>query len=298
MEPGQYVLEHDAAGVSYPFRIDHNVHHKVAAAALKAFYYNRASTALPEQYAGIWNRPAGHPDNNVILHASDVTEQRPAGFRFDSSKGWYNVGDFNKYIVNSGISTYTLMAAWEHFPEYYRLLGINIPETGNGIPDILNEARWNLDWMLTMQDPHDGGVYHKLTSANFAGMVMPHQNNVSRYAVMKSTAATLNFAAVMAVAARVYEEFDPHCSASERAKQVHDQARALTLRKLVASDSCWSGTTLGRQQEARCYTQMRLRPPRFASYSFSSAIRIRSLALWSASSWAQPMLMVTGNTSA
>jgi endoglucanase len=206
---GSFVLENDESGVSHEFRIGPNVYHDVSAAALKAYYYNRASTALPEEFAGKWARPAGHPDTNVLIHASAVTDDRPAGFRFNSSKGWYDAGDFNKYIVNSGISTYTLMAAWEHFPAYFDRLEVSIPETGNGIPDILNEARWNLDWMITMQDPHDGGVYHKLTSANFAGMVMPHQNNVTRYAVMKSTAATLNFAAVMAVASRVYEPFDP-----------------------------------------------------------------------------------------
>jgi len=206
--PGTYRIEHPEGGSSYQFEIKDHVHHEIARAALRAYYYNRASTALETAFAGVWARPAGHPDTSVIVHSSAATAERPAGYRFSSPKGWYDAGDYNKYIVNSGISTYTLLAAYEHFPEYYQNLSLNIPESGNNVPDILDEARWNIDWMLTMQDPNDGGVYHKLTSLNFSGIVMPHQDNLPRYVVMKTTAATLNFAAVMAVAARVYAPYD------------------------------------------------------------------------------------------
>jgi hypothetical protein len=125
-----------------------------------------------------------------------------------TSQTWQHSGDYNKYIVNSGISTYTLLAAYEHFPEYYRQFEFNIPESGNGIPDILDEALWNIDWMLTMQAPNDGGVYHKLTTANFSGFVMPNQDTARRYVVQKGTAATLNFAAVMAQASRIFQSFN------------------------------------------------------------------------------------------
>lgn len=207
--PGTYIVEHPDVGQSYPFEIREYVYSDLTRDALRAYYYNRASIELEEQYAGKWARPKGHPDENVWIHASAATAEHPANTIIASPKGWYDAGDFNKYIVNSGISTYTLLAAYEHFPDYYDNLLLNIPETGNHRPDILNEAKWNLDWMLTMQDPYDGGVYHKLTTANFAGAVMPHQATARRYVVMRSTAAALNFAAVMAVAARVYEQFDP-----------------------------------------------------------------------------------------
>ena len=212
--PGTYVAKHPETGRSYPFEIKEYVHSNLSRAALKAYYYNRASIELEEKYAGKWARQKGHPDENIWIHASAATAEHPANTIISSPKGWYDAGDFNKYIVNSGISTYTLLAAYEHFPDYYDNLLLNIPETGNHRPDILNEAKWNLDWMLTMQDPYDGGVYHKLTTANFAGAVMPHQATARRYVVMKSTAAALNFAAVMAVAARVYEQFDPEFAAN------------------------------------------------------------------------------------
>jgi endoglucanase len=211
--PGTYYIEHTAAGKSYLFKIKDYVHSELNRGALRAYYYNRASIELKEQFAGQWARPAGHPDTSIMIHAAAATHDRPANTIISAPKGWYDAGDFNKYIVNSGISTYTLLAAYEHYPEYYDNVLLNIPETGNYLPDILNEARWNLDWMLDMQDPYDGGVYHKLTTANFSGAVMPHQATATRYVVMKSTAATLNFAAVMAVAARVYQQFDPEFAA-------------------------------------------------------------------------------------
>ncbi|REL24952.1 T9SS C-terminal target domain-containing protein [Rhodohalobacter sp. SW132] len=211
--PGTYRVSVEGLDDSWPFQVSDNVHLPVAAAAVKYYYFNRASTALEEEFAGPWARPMGHPDEEIIVHSSAATDERPEGYTFSSPKGWYDAGDFNKYIVNSGISTYTMMAAYEHFPEYYDLLTLNIPESGSGQPDLLDEIRWNLDWMITMQDPNDGGVYHKLTTKNFSGQVMPHQASANRYVVMKSTAATLNFAAVMAVASRVYQPYDPEFSA-------------------------------------------------------------------------------------
>jgi endoglucanase len=204
-ESGRYRVVHEEAGQSYDFEIRDQIFRELLKASIKAYYFNRASTALKEEYAGMWARPMGHPDDVVYIHASAATVDRPEGTVISSPKGWYDAGDYNKYAVNSGISTYTLLAAYEHFPETYQQLMLNIPETGNGIPDLLDEIRWNLDWLLTIQDPNDGGVYHKLTSLNFSGVVMPHEDDAERYAVMKSTAGTLNFAAVMAVAFRVYE---------------------------------------------------------------------------------------------
>jgi len=212
-EPGVYRLSVDGLGESYPFRITENVHEELAASAIKYYYFNRASTGLEEEFAGPWARPMGHPDDEVRVHSSAATDERPEGTIISSPKGWYDAGDFNKYVVNSGISTYTLMAAYEHFPDYFDAIDLNIPESANGTTDLLDEIRWNLDWMATMQDPNDGGVYHKLTTKNFSGKVMPHEATAFRYVVMKSTAATLNFAAVMAVASRVYEEIDPNFAA-------------------------------------------------------------------------------------
>lgn len=205
--PGEYVLAVPGIGVSYRFEIKEAVHQEVARAALKAFYYQRASMRLDAAHAGIWARPAGHPDTRVRIHPSAATESRPANSEISAPGGWYDAGDFNKYIVNSGITVGTLLMLYEHFPAYYDALNLNIPESGNGVPDLLDEVLWNLRWMLAMQDPEDGGVYHKLTSPNFSGMVMPHQDTSVRYVVQKSTPAALDFAAVTAMAARIYDAY-------------------------------------------------------------------------------------------
>lgn len=204
---GTYYISVPNVGDSYPFEIANQVNLTIGKASLGFLYYQRASTALPAQYAGKWARIAGHPDDQVVVHASAATATRPEGTKINSSKGWYDAGDYNKYIVNSGISTYTLMALYEQYPKFFDTLKLNIPENTNNIPDILDEIRWNLDWMVTMQD-QDGGVYHKLTNTNFDGSVMPADATNGRYVIMKTTAATLDFAAVMAVAYRVYKKTD------------------------------------------------------------------------------------------
>lgn len=205
---GEYELVVPGAGTSYRFEIKKDVHHEVAKASIKNFYFQRMSIGLPEEFAGKWKRPAGHPDNVVLIHASAANAINPAGKKISSPRGWYDAGDYNKYIVNSGITVGTMLSAYEDFPEYYNTLGLNIPESSNNVPDLLDEVLWNLRWMLTMQDASDGGVYHKLTNAKFDGMVMPDKATETRYVVMKSTAAALDFAAVTAQASRILQNFE------------------------------------------------------------------------------------------
>lgn len=207
-EPGEYKLLVPGVGYSYPFEIKENVHKDAADAALKSFYYQRASYELAEEFAGKWKRPLGHPDNKAYIHASAASSSRPEGTELNASKGWYDAGDYNKYIVNSGITMGTMLSLYEDFPEYFaQHKDIHIPESGDKVPDLLDEIAWNLRWMLTMQDPEDGGVYHKLTTASFEGMLMPNNATNKRYFVQKGTAATLDFAAVMAQASRVYSRY-------------------------------------------------------------------------------------------
>lgn len=101
----------------------------------------------------------------------------------------------------------TLLSAFEDFPDYFKQLATNIPESNDAVPDILNEAIYNLRWMLTMQDPNDGGVYNKCTNASFDGMVMPGITKAPRYVVQKGTAVTLDLAAVTAQASRILSKY-------------------------------------------------------------------------------------------
>ena len=224
--PGRYRLKVEGLPESPAFVVAADAHAALTAAALKAFYFNRASTPLLPTHAGPWARPAGHPDDRVLVHASAAGPIRAEGSLISAPKGWYDAGDYNKYIVNSGITVYTLLAAWEHFPAQFRAQRLNIPETGNGLPDLLNEALWNLEWMLAMQDPADGGVYHKLTNKGFDSVVMPADAKSERYVVQKTTAAALDFAAVMAHASRVFAGFEA-------------QRPGLSARMLDAARQAW-----------------------------------------------------------
>jgi endoglucanase len=206
--PGRYVLAVPNVGRSAPFVVGAAPYRELARAAVKAFYFQRASTALPARYAGPWARAAGHPDDSVLVHPSAASDARPAGTVLSAPGGWYDAGDYNKYVVNSGISTYTLLLVAEHFPAYAAALRTNIPESGNALPDVLDEALWNLRWMRRMQDPADGGVYHKLTDAEFDPFEMPERAHTPRYVVQKSTAAALDLAATAAHAALVMRRHD------------------------------------------------------------------------------------------
>ena len=205
---------------SQPFTIGVHLFSPLAAAALKGYYYQRSAMALEPKYAGQWARPAGHPDTAVLVHASAADARRRAGTILSVTGGWYDAGDYNKYVVNSGITMGTLLDAYEDFPRYFDTLHTNIPPVPGAagptaasptavrpIPDILNDALYNLRWMLLMQDPADGGVYHKCTNAEFDGMVMPGHTAAPRYVVQKGTAASLDFAAVTAQAARIFQKF-------------------------------------------------------------------------------------------
>ncbi|MHB1922220.1 MAG: glycoside hydrolase family 9 protein [Chitinophagaceae bacterium] len=206
-KPGYYRVDIPGKGYSYSFPIQNNVLHFLAIGVLKGYYFLRCSSPIIEKYAGKWARKEGHPDTLVAIHPSAASAGRPAGSFISSPGGWYDAGDYNKYIVNSGITMGTLMGLYEDFPKYCTSLVTHIPPQPPQVPDLLREILWNLRWMLTMQDPVDGGVYHKLTNAQFGGMIMPEDAVTQRYVVEKSTAATLDFAAVMAQASRIFVHF-------------------------------------------------------------------------------------------
>ncbi|MFT3740145.1 MAG: glycoside hydrolase family 9 protein [Breznakibacter sp.] len=209
-QPGIYYLTVNDTIVSHPICISSTPYAKAGKAAIKGFYYNRTAMPIDSAYGGKWARPAGHPDTAVYIHPSAATRQRPAGTVVSSPLGWYDAGDYNKYVVNSGISTYTLLKALDDFPVFFADQNLQIPESGNALPDLLDETLFNLRWVMTMQDPHDGGVYHKLTNKDFDAFVMPHQATEPRYMVMKSTAAALDYAALLAQASRILKKYEAH----------------------------------------------------------------------------------------
>ncbi len=143
--------------------------------------------------------------------------------------GWHDAGDYGRYVVNSGITCGTLLWAWELYPQALQDLRLGIPKTRGNLPDYLEEILWNLNWMLQLQEP-DGGVFHKQTSDHFCAFILPQDDHLvsnvigTGAAPYKSTAATADLAAVMAIAARCYAPYD----------------KAMAAQFLAAARKAWS----------------------------------------------------------
>lgn len=204
-KPGRYTLV--AGRHQQSFIISSDPYTEALKASIKGYYYQRSGESLERKYAGEYTRPAAHLDTHIMVHPTAATTKRPAGTIISSPKGWYDAGDYNKYIVNSGFTLGLILQSYQLHQDRFNSLNLQIPESDNKIPDILDEMMYNLEWMLTMQDPTDGGVYHKLTTPNFEGFVMPEDCKQQRYVVQKTTTAALDFAASMALAARIYQKF-------------------------------------------------------------------------------------------
>jgi len=204
---GDYYLDVPGVGRSWTFPIGADVYRRPYYLALRSFYGQRCGIAvdLGPEFPG-FKHDACHLQG--AYHVSSGLSGEHV-----SQKGWHDAGDYGRYIVNSGITTGTLLWTYEMFPRAVASIRLNIPESGNGVPDILNEIRWNLDWMLTMQDT-DGGVWQKQTSEKFCGFVMPEKDTLVSYVIgsgkepFKTSCATADFAAVTAIAARVYQRHD------------------------------------------------------------------------------------------
>lgn len=219
-KPGTYTLT--AGKNKQTINIAEHPYNEALKAAIKAFYLQRTGTDIEAKYAGAFARKAAHPDTRVLIHPSAASPKRPAGTVISSPKGWYDAGDYNKYIVNSGFTIGLMLQAYQLNKEHFEQIDTQIPESNNNVPDLLDEIMYNLEWMLTMQDPDDGGVYHKLTTPNFEAFVMPVDCKQDRYVVQKSTQAALDFAATMALAARIYKDYpqyQPFCKIAANAAQ-------------------------------------------------------------------------------
>lgn len=223
-EPGtNYTLEVDGES-SYPFAIAAEPYRELRYDALNFYYHQRSGIEIEAQYVGDeYARPAGHVNQPPNTGDDDVPcrPATPCDYTLDVRGGWYDAGDHGKYVVNSGISTWQLLNAYERTlhidganPEALADGTLAIPEQGNGTPDILDEARWNVEFMLAMQVPNGqdlaGMAHHKIHDENWTGLPMlPHEDPENRYLAPPSTAATLNLASVAAACARLWSDLDP-----------------------------------------------------------------------------------------
>ena len=235
--PGtDYTLE--AGGErSFPFDISTDIYAQLKYDALAYFYHNRSGIEITMPYAGDpqWTRPAGHigiaPNQGdtavTCFNGTDTegTNYTGCDYTLDVTGGWYDAGDHGKYVVNGGISLWTMLNQYERTQYIGRADAapfadgqMNIPENSNGVPDILDEARWQMEFMMAMQVPEDGVVegvnregmvHHKVHDEAWTGLgLLPSDDAQPRYLYPPSTAATLNMAATAAQCARIWEDID------------------------------------------------------------------------------------------
>jgi endoglucanase len=225
--PGMYVLVVDNIR-SAPFRIGSDLYTNLKTDALTYFYLNRSGIELEEQYAGDWARQAGHiTDAEVPCFSgrdADGVEWEGCDYTLNVRGGWYDAGDYGKYVVNGGISAWTLLNLYEAMPDAYSDGSLSIPENANNVPDILDEARWEVEFLLNMQvpqgEPLAGMVHHKMHDRRWSGLPLLPPTEVDnadtrngRFLFPPSTAATLNVSAVAAQCARIWRTIDSTFSA-------------------------------------------------------------------------------------
>ena len=199
-EEGEYYIEAHGKGRSLNFNISGDVYSRPFTMAMRSYYHQRCGIAVSDP--GGWSHGACH------LKKAELHESTGEEGELDVTGGWHDAGDYGKYTVNSGISTGTMILMYERYEGKLRGFNLSIPESGKKLPDVLAEAKWNLDWMMKMQRK-DGGVYHKVTTLNFPPMKRAAEDDKdAQYICEVTSTGTANLAAVAAIAARVYSKFD------------------------------------------------------------------------------------------
>lgn len=216
---GVYALEVPGLGRSHPFSIIQTPPMTLAARALNAFYYFRCGAEFPQNIAGDWARKAG-PSKAALIYPP-TSEPKPVMI----DAGWHDGSDAGRYVSSGVYAAGALMTLHEWLPEAFPDASLSIPEAHNGAPDILDEARWELEWLLSMQAESDA-VYHKATTLE------PEDEDAPLYLFAPSTAATAGACAVWAKAARLYSPYD----ATFAARCLNASVRAWQWLELTPND--------------------------------------------------------------
>lgn len=200
-KPGKYKVVIANFGESYAFDINEKLMSSLFYTTMRSYYLQRCGVAIDDKITGLKHQQCHLHDGQAIL----VNDNRVIR---DVTGGWHDAGDYGKYIPTAGVTAAQLLILYEINPIPFKNYSLDIPESGNELPDLLDEIKYELNWMLKMQD-EDGGVYHKVNTANFPGMALPEDDRATRFIYEKSTASTAIFAGTAAMAARIFANEDP-----------------------------------------------------------------------------------------
>ncbi len=218
-QPGRYRLRVPGLGVSDPFAIAATVYDTPYQATMRLFYHARNSTPVVAPWAEPgYERPQGGvpPAMDAAFHEAVAGSPLSAGSTTDTGasarhavhRGWFDAGDYGQYVPNAAPIWYLVGAALDLAPQRFADGDLNIPESGNGIPDVLDELDWGMDWLLGMQDPADGGVWLRVASRTWDA-VTPDLIATPRLLAEKTSHATAAFAAACALHARLIRPYHP-----------------------------------------------------------------------------------------
>jgi endoglucanase len=205
--PGRYFVYDVARKVrSAPFSIDAHVYRDVLKAAMRVYYYQRSGVAKLLSFAGeCWVDDAAYLGRHQDTEARDVTDRDNDAKIRDVSGGWFDAGDTNKYVTFAVQPVHQLLTAFgtnkTAFTDAY-----TIPESGNGIPDVIDEVRWETNWLKKMQYP-DGSFALKVGELDYAPASPPSSDHSARFYVPSCTAATIAGSGMLAHAAYVFRQF-------------------------------------------------------------------------------------------
>ncbi len=197
-EAGTYYLRllDDPDETSVTFEIEDDVYDDLLVDTMRYFYYQRANEEITEEYG------EGFTREDVTPEDYELTLKDYESVTIDASGGWYDAGDIGKYVSPGATAANTLLWAYKLFPENFSDGQNNIPESENGIPDILDEIKYELDFILRMQDEESGGFYMKVKSAT------ENDDANDRVVWEYSTNSTADCVAVTAFASTIFREFD------------------------------------------------------------------------------------------
>ena len=187
-QTGNYYIYVPGIGRSYDFEINPAVYNEAFQVATKGLFLSRCGMELESAHAGVYARPTCH-QNDVLVHASIQNTatygNETVGSPLEVIGGWHDAGDYSRPLSNQIVVISDLLNALEFFPEKM-LDDWNIPESNNHIADILDEAKWGLDFLLKMQSD-DGGVYFKVATTGYPP-VLPHEDERAVLCVGKNNA--------------------------------------------------------------------------------------------------------------
>ena len=196
--PGTYFIRSQNGLVSHTFTIEADPYEDLRNKALLMLSYQRCGSELGE-WAGQLSHAECHT-SQATLFLTDVVK--------DVHGGWHDAGDFGRYVSTGAKAVNDLLLAYLSAPELFSD-AIEGPDSGNGIPDILDEARYELEWMMRMQE-EDGGLFCKVTSQSFpSDTTSPEADNLPLYLLASDTVSTADAAGSFAIAYLAFQEVDP-----------------------------------------------------------------------------------------